>query len=208
MGSLIAERQSEVLQASDVFAHVDESGFLNLIDKGGEDGLFGCKSENHYGVVRTSIEVGSPYADDYVLGETTELKWADGESASKNISIRIVKDRVADSEVWEDFQIYIYNPVGASVDQDRERVVIKIHDDDGPGHAIVSLNASYGRQVEGWNSLAPDPVAERGYCCGGNCAEAGDKPEEAKWCAVLAVSRSAARGDECMSFLRMLRAAQ
>ena len=39
----------------DVFAHVDESGFLHFMDHGGENGLFGCKDpEVRFSVLPTS----------------------------------------------------------------------------------------------------------------------------------------------------------
>ena len=196
MGTLGAEPQ-----AFDVFAHVDESGFLNFMDNGGERGLFGCGSDDHFGVVRTTIEVGSTYSDDYEIREEMTLNWADGESSSKNISLRIVKDGRVDSDVWEDFQIYIHNPAGASVDENRDRAVIRIRDEDGPGQVNMALNASHAAEIGGIDSLHPDPVAERGLCCGGNCAEAEEKPEEAKWCAEIAVRRSAARGNGSKSGL-------
>jgi hypothetical protein len=196
---------------SDLFAHVDVSGFLYFMDGGGKDALFGCDQlfgVEHYGLVRTSIEVGPKVSNDYELAEANELRWESGDSAPKNISIFITKDGTVDSAVWEEFSVSLYDASVAAIDPLRHTVRVRIHDDDGPGYLMLSLNGSsaVGSAVEGDGAvpytahhLRPQPLAERGLCCGGTCDEAASNPERVTWCVLATVERSSARGAVCAS---------
>ena len=197
IGKLVGSRDS--IQ-EDVFAHVDESGFLYFMDSGGTDGLFGCKSKDHYGLLRTSIEVGAPFANDYHLPQETALVWTDGDNYPKNLTLYIVRDGFVDSAVWEYLTIYLYHPTGAALDFRRKSIEVRIRDIDGPGEVTMSVNHSH--QLDpAFRSLRPAPVPERGICCGGNCAEVATKPEEAIWCARATLHRSSARGDHFLMLL-------
>lgn len=197
IGKLVGSRD---LIQEDVFAHVDESGFLYFMDSGGTDGLFGCKSKDHYGLLRTSIEVGAPFANDYHLPQETALVWTDGDNVPKNLTLYIVRDGFVDSAVWEYLTIYLYHPTGAALDFRRKSIEVRIRDIDGPGEVTMSVNHSH--QLDpAFRSLRPAPVPERGICCGGNCAEVATKPEEAIWCARATLHRSSARGDHFLMLL-------
>jgi hypothetical protein len=161
----------------DVFAHIDQSGFLHFMDYGGKHALFGCNSSELYGLVRTSIEVGPAYSNDFELPANNVLTWADGDASSKNISLQIIKDGQVDSGMWENLTIYLHSPSLASIDPQLQSVLVNIHDDDGAGFVTLTLNSTRGvrghdEQIESngdprVDSLHPQPVAERGLCCGG-----------------------------------------
>ena len=190
VGQLVGNDDSR----DDVFANVDESGFLYFMDSGGTDGLFGCKSKDHYGLLRTSIEVGAPFSNDFHLPQKKVLTWADGDDSPKNLTLYIAKDGFVDAAVWESLTIRLFSPRGAAVDPRRNSIEISIRDIDGPGE--VTLNVNHTHQLDpAFHTLRPAPVPERGICCGGNCAEAAVKPEEATWCARATLHRSSARGN-------------
>ena len=125
----------------------------------------------HFGMVRTSIEVGPTFSNDYEVPEDNSLTWPDGDSAPKNITLSIIKDDQVDSEVWEKFSVHLHDPMNTVVDPQRSSITVNIHDDDGPGQVTLSLNSS--KQDDGKNKFDPlqsIPIQERAVCCGGGAA--------------------------------------
>ena len=167
----------------DLFAQVDEAGYLLFGDAGQDGGLFHCETGTQLGTMRTGIELGHTVANDFESTSGT-LTWERDDLEARNFSVRVLVDSVVDSSVEEEFHVELYEADKAGVDSARASAVIRIIDREGAGRVeIVPQQARVG---------------EREFCCR-NCG-ADYLDADRTWCATFDVRRSSSRGDVCVNY--------